>query len=99
MSPRLPEKEAQLVDLLWKHPQTLDELRAAPLVRRSIGKGYLGPMLKCLLEEEKVAVTNGIFWVRPSAVDLRRCKWCGGKGKTRRESRCKRCDGTGKARP
>lgn len=99
MAPRLPEKEAQLVDLLRRMPQTVDELRAAPLVRRSIGRGYLGPMLKCLLDEGAIAVTNGVFWARPAAVRLPRCPFCSGKGKTRRESRCLRCAGTGKVRP
>ena len=99
MMPRLPEKEAQLVDLLWQKPQTIDELRAAPLVRRSIGRGYLGPMLKCLLDEDRIAVTNGVFWARIASFNPARCPYCSGKGKTRRESRCRRCEGTGKVRP
>lgn len=97
--PRLPEKEAQLVDLLWRNPQTIDELRAAPLVRRSIGRGYLGPMLRCLLDEGRIAVTNGVFWARNASFNPERCPFCSGKGKTRRESRCLRCAGTGKVRP
>lgn len=61
---RLPAKEAELVAILKAKPQTLEELRRDPFVRSKIGRGYLGPILKCLLDEHTIAVTNGIFWAR-----------------------------------
>lgn len=66
MTPRLPAKEAQLIAVLRDAPMLLDELRELPLVRRKIGRGYLGPILKILLSEGVLAVTNGVFWVRQS---------------------------------
>lgn len=61
---RLPAKEAALLELLREQPSTLADLRALPLVRRKIGVGYLSPILRCLLDENRIACTNGIFWVR-----------------------------------
>jgi len=61
---RLPAKEAQLIEVLKGKPMALDELLSEPLVRRKIGRGYVRPILKCLLDEQVLAVTNGIFWVR-----------------------------------
>lgn len=105
MTPRLPEKEALLVAELRERPQTIDELRRVPLVRSKIGRGYLGPMLSVLLEEQTLAVTNGVFWVRrpserPNAqeVPLVNCEWCAGVG-TVRCVRCALCAGVGKVRP
>lgn len=71
---RLPAKEAELIAILKAKPQTLEELRRDPFVRTKIGRGYLGPILQCLLDEATIAVTNGIFWVRqtgPGAKFLR----------------------------
>ena len=65
-APRLPSKEAQLCQLLCGKPLTLTELRACPLVRRKIGPGYLDSMLKRLLDERKISVTDGVFWARPA---------------------------------
>jgi hypothetical protein len=64
-APRLPSKEARLCQLLCGKPLTLSELRACPLVRRKIGPGYLDSMLKSLLDEGKISVTDGVFWARP----------------------------------
>lgn len=61
---RLPAKEAQLIAVLKEKPMALPELLAEPFVRRKIGRGYVRPILKCLLDEHVIAVTNGIFWVR-----------------------------------
>lgn len=61
---RLPAKEAALVAILKNKPMALPELLAEPLVRRKIGRGYIRPIVKCLLDEGTLAVTNGIFWVR-----------------------------------
>lgn len=61
---RLPEKEAELVAILRERPSSLGDLLAVPYVRRKIGRGFVGPMLKCLLDDGIVACTNGIFWVR-----------------------------------
>lgn len=61
---RLPAKEAQLIAVLKDKPMALPELLSEPLVRRKIGRGYVRPILKCLLDEDVLAVTNGIFWVR-----------------------------------
>jgi hypothetical protein len=75
---RLPAKEAELVRILRERPSSLDELRALPLVRRKIGRGYVGPILKCLLDEQTIAVTNGIFWVRPAKLGQKfECPKCG----------------------
>jgi hypothetical protein len=61
---RLPAKEAELVALLREKPSSLADLLGEPLVRRKIGRGYVRPILSCLLDEGIIAVTNGIFWVR-----------------------------------
>lgn len=64
---RLPAKEAELLAILREKPQTLAELTApGSFASRKIGAGYLRPILKCLLDEGTIAVTNGIFWVRPA---------------------------------
>ncbi len=76
-SVRLPAKEQQLVAILRDKPQTLGELTAAgSFASRKIGAGYLRPILKCLLDEGKIAVTNGIFWARPSEPG-KPCALCG----------------------
>jgi hypothetical protein len=62
---RLPAKEAQLVELLRAEPQTIAQLCApGSYASRKIGRGYLRPMLRCLLDDGIIAVTNGVFWVR-----------------------------------
>lgn len=64
-APRLPGKEAQLCALIRRKPLSLDRLRAEPWVKRKIGVGYLDSLLRYLLNDGRITVTDGVFWARP----------------------------------